>query len=91
MYIDPKVYNYEGLIEDDKKRIDGFDAAIEEISEGCDECIIEQLCADHEDFDSIARQMKREIVKAAFQILYQILTDRRQNIIVSMIDGYDDE
>jgi len=91
MYIDPNVYNYEGLIEDDKKRIDGFDAAIEEISEGCDEYIIDQVCADHEDMDSIAGQMKREIVDAAFQILYQILTDRRQNIIVSMIDSYDDE
>ena len=31
-YFDPEVYNYEGLIEDDKKHIDGFDAAIEEIS-----------------------------------------------------------
>ena len=47
-YFDPEVYNYEGLIEDDKKHIDGFDAAIEEISEGCDEYIIDQVCADHE-------------------------------------------
>ena len=53
-YFDPEVYNYEGLIEDDKKHIDGFDAAIEEISEGCDEYIIDQVCADHEDMDSIA-------------------------------------
>jgi len=85
------VYTYKDLTENDKSYVDGFDKAVEEISEGCDEYIIEQLCADHEDFDSVAGQMKREIVDAAFQILYQILTDRRQNIIVSMIDGYDDE
>lgn len=85
------VYTYKDLTENDKSYVDGFDKAVEEISEGCDEYIIEQLCADHEDFDSIAGRMKREIVDAAFQILYTVLADRRQNIIVSMIDGYDDE
>ena len=85
------VYTYKDLTENDKSYVDGFDKAVEEISEGCDEYIIEQLCADHEDSDSVAGQIKREIVDAAFQILYTVLADRRQNIIVSMIDGYDDE
>ena len=85
------VYTYKDLTENDKSYVDGFDKAVEEISEGCDEYIIEQLCADHEDTDSVAGQIKREIVDAAFQILYTVLADRRQNIIVSMIDGYDDE
>ena len=85
------VYTYKDLTENDKSYVDGFDKAVEEISEGCDEYIIERLCADHEDSDSVAGQIKREIVDAAFQILYTVLADRRQNIIVSMIDGYDDE
>ena len=84
-------YDYTNLTENDTSYVDGFDKAVEEISEGCNEYIIERLCADHEDFDSLAGRMKRELIDAAFQILYTILADRRQNIIVSMIDSYDDE
>jgi hypothetical protein len=90
-YFDPDIYNYEGLIEKDKRYMDGFDAAIEEISEGCDEYIIDQVCAEHEDAESIAGQMKRELIDAVFSHLLTVLEGRRQNIIVSMIDGYDDE
>lgn len=86
-----EVYNYGELKSTDKPVIDGFDMAIEEISEGCDEYIIEQVCADHEDMDSIAGQMKRELIDAVFSHLLTILEGRRQDIIVSMIDGYDDE
>ena len=90
-YFDPEVYNYNGLIEKDKRYMDGFDAAIEEISEGCDEYIVDQVCAEHEDAESIAGQMKRELIDAVFSHLLTVLEGRRQNIIVSMIDGYDDE
>lgn len=91
MYINPEIYNYEELKSTDKPYIDGFDAAIEELSEGCNEYIIEQVCAEHEDTESIAGQMKRELIDAAFSHLLTVLEGRRQDIIVSMIDGYDDE
>jgi len=84
-------YNYRELTSTDKVFIDGYDKAVDEITEGCDEYIIDEVCADHEDADSIAGQMKRELVNAAFQIIWRILEDRRQSIIESMIDGYDDE
>lgn len=85
------VYTYKGLTENDKSYVDGFDKAVEEISEGSEEYICDQLCADHEDLESIAGQMKRELISAAFQHLLMVLESKRQNIIVSMIDGYDDE
>lgn len=91
MYINPEIYNYEELKSTDKPVIDGFDMAVEEISEGCEEYVAEQLCADHEDMESIAGQMKRELISAAFQYILQVLESKRQDIIVSMIDGCDAE
>ena len=91
MYIDPEIYNYDGLTEEDQKIIDGFDAAMDEISEGCNEYIIDQVCAEHEDTESVAGQMKRELIDAVFSHLLTVLEGKRQDIIVSMMDSYDEE
>ena len=90
MYIDPNIYNYEGLTAVDQVYIDGYDKAVEELSEGSVELVIDQMCADHEDQDSIAGRLKRELIEAATQTLYEILENTRLEIIASLIDSYEE-
>ena len=84
-------YTYKELTTNDKTFIDGFDKAVEEMSEGCEEYIVDRVCADYEDADSVSGKMKREIISEALTILWRLMDDTRRNIIISMIDGYDDE
>ena len=91
MFIDPNIYNYESLTAVDQVYIDGYDKAIEELSEGTMELVIDQVRADYEDDDSVTGRLKRELIEAAVQTMYEILESTRLEIIAGLMDSYGEE
>ena len=90
-YIDEKYYNYESLREADKPIIDGFDEALDAVSESMADMIADDICGEAETEDTIAGRMKRELIDAVLTDVREILASTRLEIIASLIDGRETE
>jgi len=91
MYIDEKYYNYESLRDADKPIIDGFDYALDAVSDGMADMIADDICGEAETEDTIAGRMKRELIDAVLTDVREILASTRLEIIASLIDGRETE
>lgn len=91
MQIDEKFYNYDSLQEADKLVIDGFDDALDAINEHMAELIADDICGEAETEDTLAGQMKRELIDVVLTDVKELLASERLEIIASLIDGRETE
>lgn len=89
-YFNPEIYNYDGLKPEDKKLIDVYDMAVQDALNK--DHIIEDrmgLALDPEE-DGIIDGIKREVAEEVFGHIADYLAIQRLELIVSIMDGYEE-
>ena len=89
-YFNPEIYNYEGLKPEDQRLINVYDMAVEDATNK--DFIIDDkmgLALDPEE-DGILDGIKREVAEEVFGHIADYLACQRLELIVSIIDGYEE-
>lgn len=90
-YFDPEIYNYENLRPEDKKHLDIYDAAVRDTLNK--DFIVDDMMGlglDPEE-DSTIDKIRREVAEEVFGHIEQYLAIQRLELIVSIMDGYQEE
>lgn len=89
-YFNPEIYNYDGLKPEDKKFIDAYDMAVQDALNK--DFIIDDrmgLALDPNE-DGILDGIKREVAEEVFDHIADYLACQRLELIVSIMDGYEE-
>ena len=87
-------YNYKNLKDEDKKYIDGYDRAVELLESAYDFSLESDSLLEYFGAVKLPESLKQEDCETVKDLLFMFMTNHmemsRDEIIVSMIDGYEE-